>query len=194
MSKAKTIVRLAFFANRTPTGRRSATAARKLTMYLGYGRGPEHEQQQRPLRGLWHDQDGKMLRHREVLAWVAEQGRQQGYTYELVLSVKYADLDEEEYTQALKAGGELFPAWRLMRHDDSQYSHAHVLAFDDRQILIKDPAFQAWCQRVRHALEQTQTHHLVQSQEAEQLAALSNEQDNIQENVQGYQHDWGWGL
>ena len=127
-----------------------------------------------------------MLRHRDVLTWVAEQGRQQAYTYEFILSAKQANLDEEAYTQALKAGGELFAAWRLIRHEDSQYPHAHVLAFDDRQILIKDPAFQAWCQRVRGALEQMQNHHLAQSQEAELLKELSADQ--------GYRREWGWEL
>ena len=186
MSKAKAIVRMATFPNRTPTGRPSATAVRKLTMYLGYGRGSEREQVERPLRGLWHDQNGKILRHQEVLTWAIEQGQQKAYTYQFILSAKHTDLDEDDYTKALNAGGDLFPIWRLMRHEDSQYPHAHVLAFDNREILIKAPAFQAWCRQVRDALEQIQDQYLELS--------LDHQQSMGQIEEQSRHHDWGLEL
>lgn len=165
MSKAKSIVRFDSFPNRTRTGRPSATAARKLAMYIGYGRGREREQMQRPLRGLWHDENGSILRHQEVLAWVIEQAKNQEHTYQFILSTKYADLSEEEYTEALQAGGSLFPTWRLMRHEDARYAHAHVLAFGDKEIRIKDPVFQEWCRQVREALAQLQDQSLDRQQE-----------------------------
>lgn len=175
MSKATTILRMESFRNRTPTGRTSATAARKLTMYLGFGRGREQEQVQRPLRGLWHDETGRILRHQDVLMWAIEQAKSQEYTYQFILSTKYADLDEEEYIQALQAGGKLFPNWRLMRHEDGGYPHAHVLVFSDKEIWIKDPAFQAWCQQVRSILEQLQEQVLNREQQ-QQLAMEPSEQ------------------
>lgn len=51
MSKAKSIVRMESFPNRTSTGRSSATGARKLAMYLGYGLDRQAEQEQRDQRG-----------------------------------------------------------------------------------------------------------------------------------------------
>lgn len=184
MSKATSIVRLESFPNRTPTGRPSATAARKLTMYLGYGRGKEQEQVQRPLRGLWHDEKGNILRHQDVLMWVIEQGKQNEYTYQFILSTKFADLDEDEYTKALQAGGEMFPTWRLLRHEDGGYPHAHVLAFGDKEIRIKDPAFQEWCQKVRGALEQIQDHYLDMHKKQAMEMMLAEEQSRHR----------GWGM
>jgi hypothetical protein len=153
-------------------------------MYFGYGRGREQEQVVRPLRGLWHDEKGVILRHLEVMAWVAQQGKQHDFTYQFILSTKYADLDEDDYTQALEAGGRLLSSWRLLRHEDGGYPHAHVLAFGDKDIRIKDPAFQAWCQQVRAALEQIQEHQLQREREQQLAQTLSEEQ----------QHQHGWGL
>lgn len=175
MSRATAIVRLQSFPNRTRTGRASATAARKLAMYIGYGRGREREQVQRPLRGLWHDETGKLLRHQDVLMWVIEQGKLNEHTYQLILSNKYVALDEDEYNTALQAGGELFATWRLMRHEDGGYPHAHVLAFGDKEIRIKDPAFQEWCLRVRGALEQIQNQYLDRHSEQQAEMTLPEE-------------------
>ena len=184
MSKATAIVRLDSFPNRTHTGRSSATAARKLAMYLAHGRGRVQDQAERPIRGLWHDEKGNILRHQEVLSWVVEQGKQNEFTYQFILSTKYAALDEDEYTKALQAGGELLSSWRLMRHEDGGYPHAHVLAFGDKEIRIKDAAFQAWCQQVRTALEHMQTQQLDSVREQQLAQMLSEEQ----------QHQRGWGL
>jgi hypothetical protein len=40
MPELKSVVRLKSHPNRTPTGRASATATRKLVNYLAFGRGP----------------------------------------------------------------------------------------------------------------------------------------------------------
>lgn len=190
MSKAKSIVRFDSFPNRTRTGRPSATAARKLAMYIGYGRGREQEQLQRPLRGLWHDEKGNILRHQDVLAWVVEQAKSQEHTYQFILSTKFASLDEEEYIKALQAGDRLFPTWRLMRHEDASYAHAHVMAFGDKEIRIKDPVFQEWCQQVREALAQMQDQHL-DMQWAQHLETQPEQQMEAAEERSLHR---GWGM
>ncbi len=186
MPKATSIVRMESFRNRTPRGRTSATAARKLAMYIGYGRGREQEQEKRPLRGLWHDEKGDILRHQEVMTWVIEQAKTQQHTYQFILSTKYADLNEEEYSKALQAGGNLFPTWRLMRHEDASYAHAHVLTFGDKEIRIKDPAFQAWCHQVREALAQIQDQYLDMHKEQQMEMVLSEEKSR--------HHHRSWGM
>ncbi|MCL4267858.1 MAG: hypothetical protein KJ069_32125 [Anaerolineae bacterium] len=200
MSKATSIVRMESFRNRTPRGRASATAARKLAMYIGYGRGRQQEQEQRPLRGLWHDEKGNILRHQEVLTWVVEQAKSQEHTYQFILSAKFASLDEEEYTKALQAGGNLFPTWRLMRHEDASYAHAHVLAFGDKEIRIKDPVFQEWCHQVRMALEQMQDQYLNRQQEQqtemqpEQHLEMQQEQQMEVRLAEERSLHRGWGM
>lgn len=198
MSKAKSIVRFDSFPNRTPTGRPSATAARKLAMYIGCGRGRRQEQMQRPLRGLWHDENGNILRHQEVLAWVVEQAKRQQHTYQFILSTKYADLSEEEYTKALQAGDNLFPTWRLMRHEDASYAHAHVLAFGDKEIRIKDPVFQEWCRQVREALAQLQDQHLDMQREQQMgmqwAQHLETQPEQQMEAAEERSLHRGWGM
>ncbi|MBK7178366.1 MAG: hypothetical protein IPH82_14470 [Chloroflexi bacterium] len=105
MSKAQSVVRLQTHANRTPTDRASATAARKLAHYLAHGRGRPAEQSVRPQRGIWYGEDGRPLTHEQVLQWVAEQGKTHPYTHQLILSVKEAQLEAAAYGQAMQAGG-----------------------------------------------------------------------------------------
>lgn len=152
MSNPNSIVRLQFHRNRTPTGRPSATAARKLAHYLAYGRGRPAEQAQRPQRGIWFTETGQTHSHEEVLAWVAAQGKSHGYTYQLLLSVKEADLTAADYLPAMTAGGELFSAWRLITHRDTDHSHAHVLAFGDAEIRVMGRPFRDWWQAARQDL------------------------------------------
>ncbi|MBK6712440.1 MAG: hypothetical protein IPG51_19235 [Chloroflexi bacterium] len=102
MSKAQSVVRLQTHANRTPTGRASATAARKLAQYLAHGRGRPAEQSVRPQRGIWYGEDGRPLTHEQVLQWVAEQGKTHPYTHQLILSVKEAQLEAAAYGQAMR--------------------------------------------------------------------------------------------
>ncbi len=162
MMKTKdTFVRMKAFPNRTATGRVSSTNARKLTQYCAYGRGSQTEQATRPQRGIWHDQTAKPRSHEEVLAWVKRQGQAHPYTYQFILSVKHLELSALEYGQAMKAGGqEIFPSWMLMAHTDSDYSHAHVLAFGDKDIRIKSEGFQQWRNQVQTALAQFQERRL----------------------------------
>lgn len=167
-TRATNIVRMDWLSNRTPSGRRSATKARKLAQYFALGRGREKEQEQRPQRGEWLDQAGRPCTHEAVLQWVRQQGMSHEMTYQFILSVKETQLTEEAFNQAMAAGGPLFNEWRLIAHDDSRYPHAHALAFGNQPVQIKSEAFQSWWRAVRQALEQEQT----KAREMQQEAAL----------------------
>ena len=174
MSNAQSVVRLQTHANRTPTGRASATAARKLAQYLAHGRGRSAEQSARPQRGIWYSEDGRPLTHEQVLQWVAEQGKTHPYTHQLILSVKEAQLEAAAYGQAMQAGksdGNLFPEWRLIVHQDSRHSHAHLLAFGDEDIRVTGATFRQWWLAVRQELEQQQQQYQA-AQEREHVAHL----------------------
>ena len=192
------IVRLQSHENRTPTGRTSATATRKLVNYLAFGRGRPAHQVQRPQRGVWHDQANKERSHDDVLAWVQAQGKEEElrFTHQLILSVKEARLDVPEYNDALAAGGGcFFAAWLLMTHADSDYTHAHVIAFSDEEIHIQSPRFREWWLTVRQALDEQQQAHLARlaaeqavgqeiEQKAEQKSGYRTGQETGQKNRQ----------
>jgi hypothetical protein len=193
MSKSRTtnIVRLDWLSNRTPTGRRSATKARKLAQYFALGRGREKEQKLRPQRGEWLDQTGRQCTHEEVLQWVRQQGMSHEMTYQFILSVKETQLTEEAFNRAMAAGGPLFAEWRLIPHDDTRYPHAHALAFGNQPVPIKSEAFQSWWQAVRQALEREQAAarelQREQALEQERAAALQQEAGLVQDRAEGKQ-------
>lgn len=166
MNKLNSIVRLQSHENRTPTGRQSATATRKLVNYLSYGRGRPAIQAQREPRGQWRDQADRVLTHEQVLAWVVDEGKGQRFTHQFILSVKYAQLAESAYRQVLSLDNPYFQEWRLLVHHDARYPHAHVVTFGESEIRIKSPQFQAWALAVRQELEREQ-----QATLAQQLAA-----------------------
>ncbi|MBK8985354.1 MAG: hypothetical protein IPM39_04615 [Chloroflexi bacterium] len=186
MSNAQSVVRLQTHANRTPTGRASATAARKLAHYLAHGRGRPAEQSVRPQRGVWYGEDGRPLTHEQVLQWVAERGKTHPYTHQLILSVKEAQLEAAAYGRAMQAGGSdgnLFPEWRLVVHQDSHHSHAHVLAFGDEDIRVTGPTFRQWWLTVRQELEHSQQVYLAaqQREQAMELVIPVPQQAAVQE-------------
>ena len=153
-SKVTSIVRMDWLQNRTPTGKRSATKARKLAQYLAFGRGRQAEQMQRPQRGRWLDETGQLRTHQEVLAWVNRQGKEKQFTHQFILSVKDYPLAPEAFNRAMGASSDLFSEWRLISHDDAHYPHAHALAFGHEEVRLKSEAFREWWLGVRRALEQ----------------------------------------
>ena len=156
MSKLNSILRLQSHENRTPTGRQSATATRKLVNYLAYGRGRPAVQAQREPRGQWLDQAGRVLPHEQVLDWVNDEGKAQRFTHQFILSVKHAQLAEAAYGRVLSLDNPYFQEWRLLVHSDTRYPHAHVVTFAEQEIRIKSPQFQAWALAVRQELEREQ--------------------------------------
>jgi hypothetical protein len=164
-------------------------------MYLGYGRGRRAEQEQRAQRGQWLDPKGGKPSHQEVIAWIQQQGKENQYTHQFILSVKDFQLTPEAFNRAMAAGGGLFSEWRLICHNDSNYSHAHAVAFGKQEIHLKSEAFKEWWQEVRQALEyerllaqQEQQRQLQQGQEQTGQAAqeLSDKQD--------LKEGRGWGM
>jgi hypothetical protein len=153
-SRATNIVRMDWLHNRTPTGKRSATKARKLAQYLAFGRGRSAEQFQREQRGQWLDETGRLRSHEEVLAWISRQAKEKQFTHQFILSVKDISLAPEAFNRAMAASSDLFSEWRLISHDDSHYPHAHALAFGHEAVRLKSEAFREWWLGVRQALEQ----------------------------------------
>lgn len=175
-SKASNIVRMEWLQNRTPTGKRSATKVRKLAQYLAFGRGRPQEQMERPRRGQWLDESGRAVKHEAVLQWVKEQGMENLYTRQFILSVKDAALTPEAFNRAMAAGGDLFPEWRLIQHQDSRYPHAHALAFGQEEVPVKSEAFREWWLAVRAALEQERQTQMEQEKAQQQQLAQGLEQ------------------
>lgn len=190
MTKSNSVVRLQSHQNRTPTGRPSATATRKLAHYLAYGRGRPQVQAQQPQRGRWYTEKGKTPTHKAVLEWVQSQGKTHPYTYQLLLSVNEADLAAGDYLQAMRAGGELFLEWRLIAHRDTDHSHAHVLAFGEKEMQITGRPFRSWWQAVRQALAFRQELTLAAEQQEPNLGLEKTEPSHQLQAISQTQ-DWG---
>ena len=187
-AKARSIVRLQQFKNHTRTGRPSATGVRKLAMYIAYGRGGVREQVERPQRGQWLGEKGQAISHEKVMIWVQQEVKNQVMTYEFILSFYTVHLTPASYWHALQAHQPPFGEWRLLCHDDTNHSHAHLIAFGVKEIEIKEPAFQEWCQAVRHALA-----HYQDIQLEEDLAQRQQEQI-LPLELESKQHGWGLGF
>jgi hypothetical protein len=126
------------------------------------------------------------------------------FTQQFILSVKDTALTPEAFNRAMSAGGDLFPEWRLIRHEDSRHPHAHALAFGQEEVRIKSEAFRQWWLDVRAALErerQTQieqergqqlAHGLEHQHQVVQTAVIHNQQA-IDEQEKSHQQGWGLG-
>jgi hypothetical protein len=85
----------------------------------------------------WYDRDGRALDFDVAKAEIRERASTYGYTYRIVLSTKDAELGPDEYRQVL---AEQFPEYYLVEHRNTEYPHAHVLAFSKTQ-MKKDELF-----------------------------------------------------
>ena len=142
-TKRLPVVRIAHRRNRTPTGKRTVTPARKAANYFAFGQKATQQ------RGDWLGPDGKPHTHEAVLVWANSQARQHEHTFQALLSVPQARLTGQAYAHALEAAGQP-DEWRLVVHNDTAYSHAHVLFFRDRR-LPRDE-FEQWQTTVQQAL------------------------------------------
>lgn len=120
-------VRIQLERNRSHTGRRTATPARHAAAYFAFG----HNQTQQ--RGTWVDAEGKTHAHTDVLAWARKGALRHDYTFQALLSVPQGRLDSAGYTEALQQAGQI-EDWRLVVHDDTAHSHAHVLFFRNKRL------------------------------------------------------------
>jgi hypothetical protein len=153
---------MTYHINRSPSGRHSARPARRWATYFAFGRDREAIAEGRQ-RGEWHGPLGQQHTHEAVLAWAESNARTFRYTWQALLSVPEGRLDAPAFTQALQAAGEISD-WRLVVHDDTGYSHAHVLFFRDKR--MEKEQFTRWHDRVRAELvAQTADHERVYERE-----------------------------
>ena len=118
--------------NRTPTGRRTSTPAKRATLYFAYGRERQNQLEEKQ-RGQWLGPDGRSHSHAAVTAWAKEAALNHRYTFEALLSVQQGELTPAQFCQAMGQGGEIGEG-RLVSHQDTDYRHAHVLFFRDRRL------------------------------------------------------------
>lgn len=138
--------------NRTPTGRRTSTPAKRAALYYAFGRDQSRDskaQQAGRQRGEWLGPDGRVHSQEEVMAWIKANALAQRYTFQGLLSVPEGELTAAEFGQALQKGGQT-AEWRLIAHNDTQHRHAHVLWFGDRR--MDKQTFLVWQRDVRAEL------------------------------------------
>lgn len=158
--------------NRTATGRRTSTPAKRAALYYAYGRDKAAQLEGRP-RGEWLGPDGRAQTQAEVMAWVKTNALAHRYTFQAVLSVPEGELTAAEFAQAMHKGGQA-EDWRLIAHADTRHRHAHVLWFGDNRMNKK--TFLAWQTEARAELVR-----LEQQQAAAALSTGSNERSVQQE-------------
>ena len=163
------VVRLQHRRNRTPTGKRTGTPARQAATYFAFGRKANQQ------RGDWLGPGGERHTHDAVMAWAHGQARQHEHTFQALLSVPQARLTGPDYVRALEAAGQT-AGWRMVVHNDTAYSHAHVLFFHDRRLPRAE--FEQWQAQVQQALLTLEEKRLTEPElgladAAEQLGAVS---------------------
>jgi hypothetical protein len=142
------VARMTYHINRSPSGRHSARPARRWATYFAFGPDREAIAEGRQ-RGEWYGPLGQEHTHEAVLAWAESNARTFRYTWQALLSVPEGRLDAPAFTRALQAAGEIND-WRLVVHDDTDYSHAHVLFFRDKR--MEKEQFTRWHNQVRTEL------------------------------------------
>ena len=171
--------------NRTPTGRRTSTPARRAALYYAYGRQREDRLAGRQ-RGAWLKPDGTVTDHEEVMAWIRAEAPQHRYTFQGLLSVPEGALPGPAFCQALRRGGQI-DSWRLITHTDTQHRHAHVLWFGDER--LKKDHFLAWQQAVRAELAALVPQYPAVDMAAEQ--AVSDQPGLGRRQVRGQEASFG---
>ena len=173
------IVRVQGVRNRSPRGKRSSKPARNAANYFAYGREfrtqTEGVQKQ---RGQWLGPGDQPYSHEAALAWAQEAAKNHEYTFQALLSVPQGRLTAQDYGQALEQAGVL-PDWRLVVHNDTAYSHAHVLFFRDSR--IEKEQYLRWLAEVRQALAISEQQRLAEP-EIDRL--LSEERERAMPEVE----------
>ena len=164
-------VRLSYTPNRTPTGKRTATPAKRAARYFAFANDRKAERTAEQ-RGRWYGPSGQTHDHEAVLAWASAQAKAHAYTFQALLSVPEGRLRAEDFARAME-GGKTIDDWRLLAHDDTAYSHAHVLFFRNRR--LDKESFADWHERVRRELAALEEAAL-QAGERSTVAQLSAEE------------------
>jgi len=159
------VVRMQHTRNRTPTGKRTATPARKAAIYFAFGRDANRADGKQ--RGEWLGPGGERHKHEDVLAWAQQQARQHEHTFQALLSVPQARLTGEDYAHALAAAKQI-EEWRMVVHNDTNYSHAHVLFFRDRR--LPRSQFDRWQAQVQQNLVALEAKRLAEPAQEVEIA------------------------
>ena len=180
------ITNVRYDKTRTKKGNVSRSAVQKAVYYAMYGL-PQHNPDQLP-RGEWYSSAGAE-KHGHVVNWAEGSAVNHPYCYRLVLSLKEGDLRPEDFAAALQKDSQnLFPDFRLVVHQDTEHTHAHVLAFRDKT-LSKQQFFQ-WKQEVGSCLVELEQLRLQEAEQAQmrqtELAAKQKRREAEQEE------DWLW--
>lgn len=171
----KPITRVRHTRNRTPTGKRTATPARKAATYIAFGKDKQDQIAGRQ-RGTWIGPGGRQHSHEATVSWAEGQARQQDQTFHALLSVPKGRLTATDYTRALEQAGQI-PDFRLMVHNDTTYSHAHVLFFRGKR--LDKESYLRWQEQVQRELAAAEQKQLA-GQTAEQEAAVQQESPGIE--------------
>lgn len=174
------IVRVQRVRNRTQTGKRTSKPARKAAKYFAYGRDVRSQAEglQKQQRGQWMGPAGQPYSHEEALRWAQEMAKMHEYTFQALLSVPQGRLTAQDYGQALTQAG-ILPDWRLVVHNDTAFSHAHVLFFRDGR--IEKEQYLRWLAEVRQALAISEQQRLA---EPEIGLLLSDEREKAMPEVE----------
>lgn len=164
------VTRMRHTRNRTPTGKRTATSARKTAIYIAFGKDKKDQTDDRQ-RGTWVGPGGRQHSHQATVAWAEKLAKQQDQTFHALLSVPKGRLTAADYTRALEQAGQI-PDFRLMVHNDTAYSHAHVLFFRDKR--LDKESYLRWQEQVQRELAAAEQKQLA-GQTAEQEAAVQQE-------------------
>ena len=159
------VVRMKHTRNRTPTGKHTATPARKAAVYFAFGR--QAGQREGKQRGDWLGPGGERHQHEAVLAWAESQGRRHEHTFQALLSVPQARLTGGDYARALEAAGQT-EGWRMVVHNDTDYSHAHVLFFRDQR--LPRAQFDQWQAQVQQELVVLEEKRLAEPEQQMEMA------------------------
>ncbi|MCL4267270.1 MAG: hypothetical protein KJ069_29095 [Anaerolineae bacterium] len=170
--------------NRTPTGRRTSTLARRAALYYAYGRDKAAQLEGRQ-RGEWMGPNGRIYTHEEVMAWVKTNALACRYTFQGILSIPEGELTAAEFGRAMYKGGQI-EDWRLLAHDDTRHRHAHVLWFGDKR--MDRQAFLSWQTEVRAELVRLEQQQQANDQTVQQEIALDAGRSRSQDQEVGL----GW--
>lgn len=166
MIAAVPVMHARYIHNRTKKGNPSVKQTNRAVQYIGYGH--KFENPQEYLRGQWHSPDGEVS-HEQVKAWGEDQAQQRRYTYTLVLSVRDAIMQDEDFVETVQAmtrnskENNFATDWRLMVHRDSDHDHAHVVLFRDRT--LQKAQLAQWREEIQAALSVREEQRLAEQQE-----------------------------
>jgi hypothetical protein len=144
---------------------------KKAARYFAYANDREAERRGEQ-RSHWYGPDGSKHEHEAVLAWATAGAKAHRYTFQALLSLPEGRLSATDFTRAMREG-KYIDDFRLITHDDTKHSHAHVLFFRDSR--MDREQFTDWHERIRQSLAAREGATL-QARELSAVAQLGQEE------------------